>query len=58
MVIYPQIMSSFTPQGQGPLSLYISFGDDKESSFSNQSFVVLRFFFFYFFDLNPLTLKE
>lgn len=48
MAIYPQIMSSFTPQGQGPLSLYIPFGDDKESSFSNQSFVALRLFFFIF----------
>ena len=49
MAIYPQIMSSLTPQGQGPLSLYISFGDDKESSFSNQSFVALRLFFLIFF---------
>ena len=48
MAIYSQIMSSFTPQGQGPLSLYISFGDDKESSFSNQSFVALRLFFLFF----------
>ena len=47
MAIYPQIMSSFTPQG--PLSLYISFDDDKESSFSNQSFVALRLFLFIFF---------